>query len=348
MKEILSYTAEQLKEYIEEIGYETYRAGIVFSWLHQKQVTTFDAMSNLPKQLRNTLQQDTYIDTLTTQAVVESKDGTVKYLFKLSDGNLIESVALFYRKKLTVCISSQVGCARNCSFCASAIGGLVRNLTPAEMLLQVYAVAADRHQRVSGVVLMGIGEPLDNFCNVMAFCDIICDENGLNLSQRAITISTSGVADRIEQLAEKNLKYNLSVSLHAANNALRSRLMPINDIYDLNRLMTSCQGYLEKTNRRITFEYAVNQGINDSVKDARDIYRLLKGMNAHINLIPLNDIEGSGVTATTRKVALSFKDKLQALSLNTTVRRTLGDDIDAACGQLRRRVQDETDKERLE
>jgi len=335
MIDILSYTSEQLNEYMLALGETTYRGDQLFCWLHLKQCNSFEMMSNIPKELRRTLTAAAYITNLSIEKKQVSRDGTIKYLFRLEDENLIETVVLSYRYGLAVCISSQVGCARGCNFCASAEAGLVRNLEASEMLQQVYRVEQDLHINISSVVLMGIGEPLDNFCNVMRFCDIICDEKGANLSSRAITISTAGVVSSIDKLVSIGKKYPLSVSLHAPTDRLRSSLMPINNQYNLSQLIASCKRYQQATKRRITFEYAVMAGINDSQEDAKALAKLLDGMKTHINLIPVNSARGDRYFTKPDTVSL-FKEKLLRYSLNVTVRRTLGQDIDASCGQLRR------------
>ena len=336
--DILSYTRDQIAEYMKENGEPEYRAGILFSWLHQKQADSFEVMTDIPKTLRSRLEADAYIGQIKPVRKQISRDGTVKYLFRLSDGNCIETVAIFYKTGITVCVSSQVGCGRGCSFCASASGGLVRNLSVSEMLLQVYEAGRDLGGRISNLVLMGIGEPFDNFCNVMAFCDIISDTKGMNLGRRSITISTCGVVEGIDRLAANHMQYTLSVSLHAAKDALRSRLMPVNRIYPLSVLMESCRGYCRKTGRRITFEYAVIAGVNDSAADAGELALLLSGIDAHINLIPVNSV-GNNEYFSSREDASDFREKLVGLGLKVTVRRTLGGDVDASCGQLRRQYE---------
>lgn len=345
MTDILSFTKTELASYLSEMGQENYKTEQIFSWLHDKRIKSFKDMTDISKQQRGILEEKAYIEEIRIEKKIVSNDGTTKYLFGLKDNNYIESVALYYKHGVTLCISSQVGCARGCSFCASGIGGLVRNLTAAEMLLQIYMIAADLNIRVSNVVLMGIGEPLDNFCNVMRFCDIIGDEKGMNISSRSVTISTSGVVEKIDKLTSLNKKYTITISLHAATDELRNSLMPINEIYGLKRLIESCNNYIHKTKRRITFEYAVIEGINDSDADAKAVYRLLKGMNAHINLIPVNSIS-SNTYLESENSTKRFKAKLDRFKLNSTVRRTLGNDIDASCGQLRRSFFIRTDEER--
>ena len=335
MIDILSLNYIELTEYMKEKGEASYRAEQLFSWLHEKRVSSFSDMSNLSKSLIAKLEEETYIERITIVKRLESSDGTLKYLFELSDGNLIEAVALNYHHGVTVCISSEVGCARNCSFCASAIGGLVRNLKVSEMLLEVYEIAKNLDKRIANVVLMGIGEPFDNFCNVMAFCDIICHEKGMNLSARAITISTCGVLDGIEKLREGRYKYTLSVSLHSAIDKTRSSLMPINDIYNLKSLKDSCRRYFEETKRRITFEYAVIKGVNDSFEDAKALSGFLSGLSAHVNLIPVNSVSEREYEADKNSVE-TFRKYLETFGINVTVRRTLGQDVNASCGQLRR------------
>ena len=338
MIDILSFTRCMLNEYITGKAEPSFRSDQIFSWLHEKHMDSFPLMSDIPKGLRDILEKEAYIEKVEIIQRLESADGTVKYLFRLRDNNYIEAVVIFYRKNATICISSQVGCARACSFCASGKGGLVRNLTVSEMLLQVYMIVADSDTKISNIVLMGIGEPFDNLCNVLRFCDIICEEKGMNFSNRSITISTCGITEGIRRLADENMKYTLSVSLHAANDTLRSSIMPVNDIYPLEVLMESCRRYVKKTKRRITFEYALIPGINDSDEDAVELARLIYNMASHINLIPVNNIEEHEYEQRLFSVE-TFKEKLQKLGVNVTVRRTLGNDICASCGQLRRSIE---------
>lgn len=323
-----------LSAYMKELGQPAFRAKQVFGWLHQKGAQSFDDMTDLPLELRHALAKQCDI----THAVVtrrqRSADGTVKLLLTLSDGQMIETVLMRYRQGLSVCLSSQAGCAMGCAFCASTVGGKARDLTAGEMLTQVYIAAREAGQRVHSVVLMGIGEPLDNYDNVLRFCDIITDPLGYDLAGRAITISTCGIVPRIYDLASVRRQLTLAVSLHAATDEQRSALLPVNKTYPLDQLMAACRYYYEQTHRRVTFEYAVVHGRNDSVRDADALARLLKGMGAHINLISVNPARGGEYFATQQQ-ACDFAALLEQRGLNATVRRTLGSDIDAACGQLR-------------
>lgn len=333
--DILELSKERLSEYLDSIKEPKFRAKQLFSWLHQKRVKSFDEMSNLSKNLREKLDDNFFIGKLSVAARQQSKDGTVKYLFSLADGNSIETVAMFYEHGLSVCVSSQVGCKMGCVFCASTLGGLQRNLTAAEILEQVYAVGDDLDERVDSVVLMGIGEPLDNFCNVILFYDMITDEAGYNLSNRSVSLSTCGLCDKIDDLAKMEKQLTLSVSLHAAEDATRSRMMPVNSEYPIARLMESCKNYRKRTGRRVSFEYTIVDGVNNRTKDADNLARLLYGMDAHVNLIPVNAARG-GFFAS-REDAVKFCGLLKSKGINATVRRTLGTDIAAACGQLRQK-----------
>lgn len=330
-----------LSAYMKEIGLPLFRAGQVFGWLHQKGAGSFGEMTNLPRELRQLLSQRARITRLDVTRRQVSADGTRKLLLSTGDGQAIETVLMRYRHGLSVCLSSQAGCAMACGFCASALGGRVRDLTAGEMLAQVYAAAREANERVGSVVLMGVGEPLDNFGNVMRFCDMITDKSAYGLSGRAVTISTCGIVPRIYELADQKRQLTLAVSLHAARDDKRSAIMPINRRYPLAELMQACRYYYNKTHRRVTFEYAVIHGVNDTVADADDLAALLGGMGAHINLIPVNPARGQAYRAT-RRQAQDFMDKLAARGINATVRRTLGADIEAACGQLRNRGTDKS------
>lgn len=333
--EILSLNYSALCSFVKTIGEPPFRASQIFSWLHKNGATSFSEMTDLSKSLRETLEQACLITKLTVKQKQAAKDGTVKYLLSLGDGNCIETVMLRYRHGLSVCISSQVGCAMGCGFCASTEGGLVRNLTAAEMLAQVYTVAAEASEHINSVVIMGIGEPLDNFEAVMLFYDIITDKRGYDLSARAVTVSTCGIVPKIYAMADKRLQLTLSVSLHAATDEKRAAVMPVNRQYPLNELIAACKYYYKQTGRRVTFEYAVMHGENDAGGDAAALAGLLRGLYAHVNLIPVNAVRGRQFQAT-RIHALQFQQLLAARNINATVRRTLGAEIDAACGQLRR------------
>lgn len=334
--DILSLTPDALQKLVAQMGEPAFRARQLFGWLHEKRVGGFSEMTNLPKPLQAALEQNTHIAAISERDKQRSADGTVKYLFAFEDGNCVETVAMDYHHGLSLCISSQMGCRMGCVFCASTQNGLARDLTAAEMLLQVYAVSRELGRRVSSIVIMGIGEPLENLANVLDFYAIITDPNGYGLGRRAVSVSTCGLADKIDELARYELPLTLSVSLHAARDDKRSALMPINRRYNIERLMRSCRNYIEATGRRISFEYAVIHGENDSAQDADDLARLLRGMLAHVNLIPVNSAVRGDMRAT-RAQAEKFRGMLAQRGLNATVRRTLGADIDAACGQLRNR-----------
>lgn len=334
--DILSLRAEELQQWLLSMGEPKFRAGQIYEWLHKKRAVSFDEMTNISIQLRTKLFQQFYIKHLNIARKLESSiDNTVKYLYELPDGNHIECVMMDYRHGNSLCISTQVGCKMGCKFCASTIAGFKRNLTPSEMLLQLYAAEKDSRQKVSSIVLMGIGEPLDNYDNVLAFLDILSSEKGTNMSLRHVSVSTCGLVDKIYDLAEKKYGLTLSISLHAATDEKRSEIMPVNQKYDITALIKACRAYIEKTGRRISFEYALIEGVNDSKKQADELIRLLKGINCHVNLIPVNPIKERAYKTDKKSVA-QFVSYLTSGGLNATVRRTLGTDINAACGQLRR------------
>lgn len=332
------HTPDALAGLLAEMGQPAFRAKQVFGWLHQKRVDDFEQMTNLPAKLRQELAAGWDIAMPAVRQKQVSADGTVKYLLALPDGNLIEAVLMQYLHGNSLCISSQVGCRMGCRFCASTQGGLVRGLTAGEMAGEVYAAMADSGERISHIVLMGIGEPLDNFDNVMDFLAIITHPEGQNLSMRNISLSTCGLVPAIEKLAEKRLGLTLSVSLHGASNDVRGGMMPVNDAYPVQALVNACRAYQTKTGRRISFEYAMVRGVNDSPEDAKQLATLLRGMGAHINLIPVNPVDGSPYGASDTQNIHAFKETLQKLGMNATVRRRLGTDISAACGQLRRQA----------
>ncbi|MBP1559525.1 MAG: 23S rRNA (adenine(2503)-C(2))-methyltransferase RlmN [Oscillospiraceae bacterium] len=337
MTDLKSLTYPQLEEFMKELGQPAYRTGQVFGWLHQKGVTSFDQMTNLPAALRQTLAEKSFLNSLTVERkLVSKKDGTVKYLFGLRDGECVESVLMDYHHGHSLCISTQVGCRQGCRFCASTLGGLVRNLTPAEMLDEIYTATADSGHRIDSVVLMGIGEPLDNYDNVMAFLELLSDPRGLNLSLRHVSLSTCGLVDRIYDLAEKKLGLTLSISLHGSNDTVRSASMPINNKWNIDALLKACRDYFDTTGRRVSFEYALIEGKNDSPEQARELAALLKGMLCHVNLIPVNPVVERGNRRSSRQAVERFQKTLQSCGVNATVRRELGTDINAACGQLRR------------
>lgn len=334
--DILSLTLTQLKDYIAGIGEKGFRAAQIYKWLHQKRVQNFDEMSDLSIGLRRRLSEDFSFEHIKPARVLNSKsDGTVKVLFELSDGNHVETVLMRYEHGDSLCVSTQVGCKMGCRFCASTIAGFRRNLEPNEILGQLYETERVTGRKVSSIVLMGIGEPLDNFDNVVTFLTILSSPEGTNMSLRHVSLSTCGLVDRIYDLAELNLGLTLSISLHSPYDGKRSELMPINNRYHIGELMKACRYYFEKTGRRISFEYALIEGENDTLEDAKALCELLKGMPAHINIIPVNKIKERNYRSN-RSSAQRFCKLLCSLGANATVRRTLGADIDAACGQLRR------------
>ena len=295
-------------------------------------------MTNLSKAFREKLEQLCYITDLHQEAVQISKiDGTRKYLFLLEDGNVIESVLMRYKHGNSVCISSQVGCRMGCRFCASTLDGLVRGLKPSEMLDQIYKIGKDIGERISNVVVMGTGEPMDNFDNLLKFIELLTDENGLNISQRNLTVSTCGIVPRMRELADRQLAITLALSLHASNQQKRLELMPVANKYDIHEVIDACRYYFEKTGRRVTFEYSLVGGVNDTDEDARELSRLIHGMNCHVNLIPVNPIKERNYVQSNAAVIAAFKNKLEKNGINVTIRREMGRDIDGACGQLRKR-----------
>lgn len=333
---ISSYPLEQLAEQLKAMGQPAFRAKQIFHWLHQKQVTEFSAMTDQPKTLIAKLEEEFYIAAPVIQRRQQSKDGTVKYLFRLADGNCIETVLMRYTYGNTVCVSTQVGCRMGCRFCASTQAGRVRNLEAGEIAAEIYAAQKDIGERISHIVLMGIGEPLDNFDNVMDFLTIISCADGVNIGMRNISLSTCGIVPQIDRLAEKKLQLTLSISLHAPNNEMRSKMMPVNDAYSVEELIAACRRYQKTTGRRISFEYSMVRGVNDSPATAKELAKLIKGMGAHVNLIPINPVDGSPYSATDAENVKRFQNMLIDLGVNATVRRRLGSDISAACGQLRR------------
>ena len=336
---ISSYTLEQLTERLKAMGQPAFRAKQIFHWLHQKLVAEFSAMTDQPKALLAKLEEEYYIAAPVIQRRQQSKDGTVKYLFRLADGNCIETVVMRYNYGNTVCVSTQVGCRMGCRFCASTQAGRVRNLEAGEIAAEIYAAQKDIGERISHIVLMGIGEPLDNFDNVMDFLTIISSPEGVNIGMRNISLSTCGIVPQIDKLAEKKLQLTLSISLHAPSDETRDRIMPVNKAYPTQELLDACRDYYRITGRRISFEYAMIQGVNDSEADARLLLKRLKGMGAHMNLIPLNHVEESPLKPSTRQAVQRFQQILEEGGIPATVRRTLGGDIDASCGQLRRKYE---------
>lgn len=332
---ISSFTLSQLDDEIKALGVPSYRAKQIFKWLHSKLVNNFTEMTDLPKTLISMLDEKYYIETAEIERKQQSADGTIKYLFKLHDENCIETVLMRYSYGNTVCVSSQVGCRMGCRFCASTKAGLVRSLSAGEIAAQIYSVTKDVEERVSHIVLMGIGEPLDNFDNVMSFLNIISSDDGINIGMRNISLSTCGIVPQIQKLKEKKLGLTLSISLHAPNNTLRSSMMPINDAYSVEQLIAACREYQSYTKRRISFEYSLVKNVNDTYECAQQLAKLIDKMGAHVNLIPINPVDGSPYTASDSQNVNRFKTQLENLGVNATVRRRLGTDISAACGQLR-------------
>ena len=334
--DILSLELAELEDILVSLGEKKFRAKQVFQWLHVKRVLDFDKMTDISIQLRCALKEKFCINGLFMQKKLESAiDNTVKYLYRISDGNFVETVLMEYSYGYSICVSTQVGCKMGCNFCASAIAGYVRSLTPSEILLQIYETERDSGKRVSGVVLMGIGEPLDNFDNVMKFLSLLSHKDGNDMSLRHVSLSTCGIVPRIYELADKKLQLTLSVSLHCADNEGRSAIMPVNRKYDLSSLIEACRYYIDTTGRRVTFEYAVIEDVNSSAADADKLAALLRGMNCHVNLIPVNKVRERNYH-TARSGVAEFARQLGRRGINATVRRTLGSDIEAACGQLRR------------
>ena len=333
---ITSFTIEQLTALMKELGQPGFRAKQIFHWVHQKQAAEFSQMTDQPKALIARLEQDFYIAQHKVRRCQRSKDGTVKYLFELADGNCIETVLMRYNYGNTVCVSTQVGCRMGCRFCASTQGGRVRNLEAGEIAAEIYGVMRDTGERVSHVVLMGIGEPLDNFDNVMDFLEIVSCADGINIGMRNFSLSTCGLVPMIDKLAEKKLQLTLSVSLHAPENTMRSSMMPVNNAYPVEQLIAACRRYQQTTGRRISFEYSMVRGVNDSDQTAAMLAKLIRGMGAHVNLIPINPVDGSPYSASDNANVRRFQQRLMDLGVNATVRRRLGQDISAACGQLRR------------
>ncbi len=335
--DIKSMPLDELELWVLEQGEPRYRADQLYQWMHRKLAAGPEDMTNIPKSLKQKIREEcryTSLKQLTCR--ISAQDGTRKYLFELGDGNTVESVLMKYRHGYSVCVSSQVGCRMGCAFCASAIGGLVRNLTPAEMLDQVYRIQADLGERISNVVVMGTGEPLDNMRNLLVFLRMLTDENGLNISQRNVTVSTCGLVPQIRDLAGEHLAVTLAVSLHAADQETRERLMPVARSWDLGELLDACSYYFSETGRRVTLEYCLISGVNDSAKDAAELAELAAGLGCHINLIPVNSVRESGLHEPGRGKVADFKNKLEKYGRNVTIRKGMGRDIDGACGQLRR------------
>ena len=334
--DIKSLNYDELADYIVSIGEKKFRAAQLYSWMHEKLACSYDEMTNISDKLKKVLKENTLYTCLEPVRVQESQiDGTKKYLFRLYDGNLIESVFMRYHHGNSVCISSQVGCKMGCRFCASTLNGCVRNLEPSEMLDQIYRIQSLTGERVSNIVIMGSGEPMDNYDNVVKFLGLIHSDKGLNISQRNITVSTCGLVPRINQLAELKLQITLAISLHAPNDELRKTMMPIAYTYSIEQIMDACRYYLSQTARRISFEYSLVKGVNDSPECARQLIKLVHGMNCHINLIPVNPIKERDYEQSEKNSIHNFKEILEKAGVNVTIRREMGRDIDGACGQLR-------------
>ena len=336
--DIKSLDYDELKDFFVSIGEKPFRAKQVYQWMHEKQADGFEEMTNLSKNLREKLAETCEYTCLeNVQTLVSELDGTRKYLFRLSDGYVVESVLMRYQHGNSVCISTQVGCRMGCRFCASTIGGKTRDLTAGEMLDQIYRIQKDIGERVSNLVMMGTGEPLDNYDNAVKFIRMLSDEHGLNISQRNLTVSTCGIVPRIRQLADENLAITLALSLHAVTQEKRAELMPIANKYPLSEVLDACAYYHQKTGRRMTFEYSLVGGVNDHPEDARRLAALAKPIHSHINLIPVNPVTERSFVQPKKEVIGNFKKELEKYGINVTIRREMGRDIDGACGQLRRR-----------
>ena len=337
MKNIKDYDLQDLKEELANIGEKSYRAEQIFKWLYKDKVKSFDEMTNLSLDLREKLKENYTICNYNVLKKLESSDGTKKYLFDVLDGNAIESVLMEYHYGKSICVSSQIGCKMGCKFCASTGIPFIRNLSAGEIVEQVLAVVQDTGEQISNVVFMGIGEPLDNYDNVIKAIRILNNPKGLNIGARHISVSTSGLVPRIYDLANENIQCTLSISLHASNDQKRSAMMPVNNRYNIAELMKACKDYIAITNKRISFEYALAKDSNDNLEDAKELVGLLKGMLCHVNLIPINKIENGKFTKSTNENIIKFRDYLNDKGIVATIRRELGSDIDAACGQLRRK-----------
>ena len=337
MKNIKEYNLDELKNEIEQLGEKKYRAEQIFKWIYVDKVKEFDEMTNLSLDLREKLKQNYTICNFKILKKQESVDGTKKYLFDVLDGNAIETVLMQYHHGKTICVSSQIGCKMGCKFCASTGIKFIRNLTSGEIVEQVLAVEQDIGDKISNIVFMGIGEPFDNYDNVMKAIKILNNQKGLNIGARHISISTSGIVPMIYKFADEEGQCTLSISLHATNDEKRSKMMPINNRYNIKELMEACKYYINKTNKRISFEYALAKDNNDNLEDAKELVKLLKGMLCHVNLIPINKIENGSFTKSSNENIIKFRDYLNENGIVATIRRELGSDIDAACGQLRRK-----------
>ena len=336
MKNIKDYNMEELKNEIKDLGEKPFRAEQIFKWLYEEKVEKFDEMTNLSLELREKLNNNYTMCNFNIIKKQESKDGTIKYLFDVLDGNAIETVLMRYHHGNSICVSSQIGCKMGCKFCASTGIDFIRNLTTGEIVEQIIRVEQDTKERISNVVFMGIGEPFDNYDNVVNAIKLINHPKGLNIGARHISISTCGLVPKIQQLAQENIQCTLSISLHATTNEKRSSMMPVNKVYSIEELLQTCREYIAKTNRRVSFEYALAKDNNDNLEDAKGLVKLLKGMLCHVNLIPINKIENGVFDKSSNENIIRFRDYLNDHGIVATIRRELGSDIDAACGQLRR------------
>ena len=336
-KALKNFTEAEMKEFMKEIGEKAFRGTQVYSWIY-KGAKAFDDMKNIPKSLREKLEEVSYIGNIDIELKLESKDGkTKKYLFLLNDGNIIETVMMDYDSRVTVCVSNQVGCRMGCRFCASTMDGLVRNLEPWEILDQIMKIQEDTGKRVSNLVLMGSGEPLDNYDNTKQFLKIVNDENGLNIGYRHITLSTCGIVPKIYELADLEIPINLAISLHSPYDEKRKEIMPVANKYSIKEILDACRYYIKKTNRRVTFEYSLIKGVNDGKKEAEALASLLKGMLCHVNLIPINEVDERDFNKPDKAFIYKFRDYLEERNIPATVRISMGSDISGACGQLRRK-----------
>lgn len=336
--DIKSLNMEELTAFVVGLGEKKFRGKQLYEWLHVRQAASFDEMTNLSKEFRERLKETCELVCLRQVDVqISAIDGTRKYLFALSDGNVIESVLMRYKHGNSVCISSQVGCRMGCRFCASTLDGLVRGLAPSEMLDQIYRISKDIGERISNVVVMGTGEPMDNFDNLLKFIELLTDENGLHISQRNLTVSTCGIVPRMRELADYKLAITLALALHASNQKKRLSLMPVANKYEIHEVVDACRYYFAQTGRRVTFEYSLVGGVNDTDEDAAELSQLIRGMNCHVNLIPVNPIKERDYVQSDTESIQAFKAKLEKNGINVTVRREMGRDIDGACGQLRRK-----------
>ena len=336
-KDIRAYGYEELQKEMATIGEKAFRAKQIYEWLHVKLVDHFDEMTNLSKALREKLEENYEIlPVVMLERQISQIDGTNKFLFRLYDGNVVESVLMKYKHGNSVCISSQVGCRMGCAFCASTIGGLVRNLSPSEMLGQIYQIQKISGERVSNVVIMGTGEPMDNYDNFLKFIHLLTDEHGLNISQRNVTVSTCGIVPKMKELAKEHLQITLALSLHGSNQEKRRKLMPVANKYDIKEVLAACDEYFKETGRRVSFEYSLVQGVNDNLDEAKRLTALLKDMQGHVNLIPVNPIKERDFKQSNRDAIDAFRGYLEKHGINVTIRREMGRDIGGACGQLRK------------